>query len=613
MAVRGHRGKQAALPALPDDILPNVLQFVDLQQRLGSCARVSHLWQAAAAAGTVDIHCTLKQQQDPLAPLRSWLSNYGAKHVHSIDLSFSWGANILLPLQQLQQLRSLSLAGEYGNRALLQCWEGQHVGSSSSSSTTVAINNKQAIQSATQRSDEGNFKSHGKEFNPFEYVSSTLTSLKLRDIEVQGFPAGWHCLEALTAMQHLYLRQTQYIRTTDDLADTLPHLTSLTQLRLEWKLEDKLRAVLGQLSFLQDLTLWGLDIPQDSSTPLSLPCSLTRLELVLSQQLNSSSIPGLAALTALQHLQLKNITQLDASLLSGMTQLTQLELEMDSSKFKASCMEKMMRALRQMQQLQHLVLDFVDRSYSQKSAPAVSWHQCSALTSSSHLTHLELKGLQLPYDSGSRLFGKRLPHLKAFKVDASCSTFYRSVDNTLPKPFGRDNDIWSLVNNCPSMCKLDFAGAVREGVDLGGLRFLTGLTSLVVGGHCVNDACAARMAQLSLLNSLTVLNAAPESATEADYAGRGSRRRNRRGGGTGRPDFGHGGVCGYFTMEGLRSLMQLTSLNTFAISAGTCLSAQSRYSSSYDDDSLMIFRSPVSICQPQVFKGTAIACNRLST
>jgi hypothetical protein len=42
--------------------------------------------------------------------------------------------------------------------------------------------------------------------NPLKFVASSLTSLTLHGIQL-GFPGGWHCLTALTALQRLDLQQ----------------------------------------------------------------------------------------------------------------------------------------------------------------------------------------------------------------------------------------------------------------------------------------------------------------------------------------------------------------------------------------------------------------------
>jgi hypothetical protein len=109
-----------------------VLQSIDQQQRLGSCAHVARAWQAAATAATTELTLKLKEQPDPAAPLRDWLFKHG-KHVQSIDLSFSsrfpkdysGGILVVLPFQQLQQLRSLSIHGSLDSLVWLQSWIDQ--------------------------------------------------------------------------------------------------------------------------------------------------------------------------------------------------------------------------------------------------------------------------------------------------------------------------------------------------------------------------------------------------------------------------------------------------------------------------------------------------------
>jgi hypothetical protein len=263
LAAHGHPREQTACPALPDDILPNVLRFVDLQQRLGRCARVSHTWQAAAAAATTELHCAIEvQRYDPLMPMRKWLSRYGAKRVQSIDLFLSdnyssreFEADIKLPFAQLQQLCSLSLSSISSRPPNLQCWDGQQAGSSTSSSQSGVIVCYQAGRNGSRRgiagSDDSQPESDDEAHNPFEHVSSTLTSLKLHDIELDWrFHAGWCCLAALTALQQLHLRQAEYACTEGNLAEVLPQLTRLTKLHLEWTLDGKLRAALGLLPLL---------------------------------------------------------------------------------------------------------------------------------------------------------------------------------------------------------------------------------------------------------------------------------------------------------------------------------------------------------------------------
>jgi hypothetical protein len=597
---RGLREKQAVNQALPIDLLPHVLQYVDQQQRLSSCAQVGHAWQKAATAATTELTLTLKPQHDPIAHVRDWLSKH-SRQVQSIAMYATYecghmynGINVQLHFQQLQQLRSLRLARGGARRVFLQCSDDEAPSSSVSSQ-----------QSGSDSEDE----THVKAPNPLRWVSSTLTSLHLDASRLPPAAGGWRCLAALTSLQQLHLTQSDYLRSEDDeqLAEVLPQMTSVTQLCLKWKPEDKVQAALGLLPQLKHLALQyethGV-VAWRYMRGLSLPSSLTRLEVQLPLAVSSSSTPDLKSLTALQHLQLKDITELDASLLSGLTQLTHLQLQMKGYYYKDSGMDEMMRTLRQLLHLQHLELDFKGECGSLDTLPDVSW-QYTALTSSKHLTSFILKGVQLPNMSGSGLFGTDLPLLQTIQIDATGTTGMKhehSITAPLPTPFARGADVSSLVRNCSNLRELDIAGAVKVGVDMGKLSALSGLTSLVVGGECVDDVCAKRLSQLSCLKSLIIVSPAGNAAAvpravvyrwvggggvqdaqggadggysggyscndEYDieqeyYVGRGAD-------GSGVSDADEG-VEGGFTFAGLRSLMQLASLTTFGISGDTCL------------------------------------------
>jgi hypothetical protein len=374
---------------------------------------------------------------------------------------------------------------------------------------------------------------------------------------------------ALTSLQQLHLTQSNYLRSEFD-----------AQLCLEWEPEEKIQAALGLLLQLKHLELQQVEHSGyggeyfPGTAVLSLPSSLTRLEVQLAQKFNSSSTPDLKSLTALQHLQLKGITELDASLLSGMTQLTHLQLQMKGKHYKDSGMDEMMRTMRQLLRLQHLELEFRGEYGSLDTLPDVSW-QYTALTSSKHLTSFILKGVQLPKRSGSGLFGTQLPLLQTIQIDATGSSgtygrHHRSIDVPLPTPFARGADISSLVRNCPELRELDIAGGVKVGVDLGKLSALSRLTSLVVGGDFVDDVCAKWLSQLSCLESLIIVSPASRAAAVPRAAA--DRCVGRGADATDASDADEG-VEGSFTFAGLRSLMQLTSLTTFGISGDTCLFA----------------------------------------
>jgi hypothetical protein len=297
-------------------------------------------------------------------------------------------------------------------------------------------------------------------------------------------------------------------------------------LHLHWKPDESVTAALGLLLHLQDLELKYAYI-RDRNQRLSLPCSLTRLHVEAMQDFTSSSTPDLASLTALQHLHLEDIADLDPSLLSSLAQLTHLQVQLRTFD-RQPCLDftkGLMCALPQLSRLQHLALSYESDTWSGSSLSAVPFEQCGALTSSSHLTCLELNGVRLPGDCGSQLFGKMMPHLKVLELNGTVrprpdlyarTECVRSMDYS-PKSFGRVEDVRSMVCNCPNLRVLHIAGAVQGGVDLCDLRLVSGLTALEVGGVCADDVCAAGLGQLSGLRSLAIYRPAPNIETDRGH------------------------------------------------------------------------------------------------
>jgi hypothetical protein len=128
------------------DLLPHVLQYVDQQQRLGSCAQVGHAWQEAATAATTELTLTLRHQQDPIAHVRDWLSKHsGQVQGIAMTATHEYGhmyddITVQLPFQQLQQLRSLRVARGRARSVILQCSDDAAPSSSvSSQAATVRM------------------------------------------------------------------------------------------------------------------------------------------------------------------------------------------------------------------------------------------------------------------------------------------------------------------------------------------------------------------------------------------------------------------------------------------------------------------------------------------
>jgi hypothetical protein len=99
------------LPQLPAGILQQVLSYVPLQQRLGSCSLVSRAMHAAAVAATEEIYLADLNSQWKASELCRWLARYGSQALRHIRVPARWRHPMLslaLP-SGLQQLQSLAL------------------------------------------------------------------------------------------------------------------------------------------------------------------------------------------------------------------------------------------------------------------------------------------------------------------------------------------------------------------------------------------------------------------------------------------------------------------------------------------------------------------------
>ena len=104
----------ASISQLPLQLLAEVLQHVDLKERLSSCALVCSMWHAAAVAATrsISISTWCSREQAKYNGLHAWLLKHGqAAAIHSLDVHgrASSNAQLLLPLQQLTALGKLVL------------------------------------------------------------------------------------------------------------------------------------------------------------------------------------------------------------------------------------------------------------------------------------------------------------------------------------------------------------------------------------------------------------------------------------------------------------------------------------------------------------------------
>jgi hypothetical protein len=539
---------------LPADLLPNILQYADCRHRLNSCALVGRAWKKAATAASADICCTLPYNDKHTNSLAEWLQEHGGSTVQSIALTFqkrmhdySGSTTIKLPLQQLKQLRSLDVVNRKSYHrtqvtVMLQCgavinspsYGGTPAGSSSSGYSPAGSSSSGYSPAASSNSGSPPApRSYSAAIVPLEGVSSSLTSLKLHSIKLQpSWENSYGCITALTALQLLDLKQSsdEGPDTTVALTGALPLLTTLTKLQLEWQISKALKAAVGQLTKLQELRLchqkqkYGDPHHQagNDGQQLNLPNSLTYLEVDLAHSFCRTYTPSLSGITALQHLQLKHVTELDPTMMKHMTRLTHLELCVN--KTTSNGVAELLAGLASMQRLHHLQLVFGSTGVGEEhNAPVADRQQCGAFTSSSHLTSLQLSGMQLPSACGQELFPstRKLPLLTTLKINGTGWKVYRYYPDSSShgrQPIGGPADIYSLIECCPNLVELDLAGAVQPGTSLSCLSHLEHLAELTVGGPTMDNICAAAVAAVTGLMKLTVMNPAPYKYTSKDTA-----------------------------------------------------------------------------------------------
>jgi hypothetical protein len=198
---------------------------------------------------------------------------------------------------------------------------------------------------------------------------------------------------------------------------------------------------------------------------------------------------------ALAWLKLDCVEGFEAAALSRMSQLTMLRYE--GAYQQQMKLQDMLAALPGLQQLRHLVLDFLQ----EEAATAA----LAALTASSHLTRLLLTGCNMVATAVQHMFrpGWLLPDL--VKISIVNDQFQNSIDN-LSEEVGvaglaeyslalDRNDAARLVNCCPTLQHVAML-AVEEGVpasDLAPLLQLSALTYLGIGGAGCDDVVAEQL------------------------------------------------------------------------------------------------------------------------
>jgi hypothetical protein len=344
-------GLQDGCFQLHSELWVNVLQHVELQQRLGSCSLVCRAWRSAAAAATPGISITLQRNLNLTLPppqqvtsLEAWLRKHGRQ---ASSLAAAWGdfdnawfsdnvaperPGLHLPCQQLGQLQTLKA------RDMLLLPDA----AASAAAADVCM---RADSSHREASSSSSAVGQAQPAHSLQFLSglSSLTSLQLTRCSISGWAGGLRGLSQLTQLQHLQLaqlhaadveinRNTQQI--SAELAGVLPYLVQLTYLDVRDSVSAAALEGLGQLQQLRELRLQGCE--DTGSVIAQLPASLTLLGLNLEWDSDPSSdvvldVGNTARLRQLQgllELHLPQVTVRDmAGLLGALTQLTSLTLD----------------------------------------------------------------------------------------------------------------------------------------------------------------------------------------------------------------------------------------------------------------------------------------------
>jgi len=422
---QGHRCDVACthLLDIPPATLSYILQCLPFQQRLGVCTRVCRVFYTAAVAATsisIRSSCSTTRCDE----LTKWLQKHGD------------GVTAL-------EANAFDRLGKEGALPCLSCLPCPHLQDLQLTSLSLLL--------APSASTPGLLGS-----------CTDLTRLVLRGCNVQQSPlqasGTLSCeliqLSALTKLQHLELlvRRPGYVGLLDtdwkhsDQALELPgsllsRLVQLTHLDLS-RQQLQSGAALEHLSALTALQHLAFDMFKHTLTAqLRHFRSLCLGDFLCTVDLNG--LPPLTALTGLQVLQLYG-AYIDPAMLTGGSQLLQLQLHCGKRKWDAAATAALLAGLATQQQLTRLTVSH-HHWWSTPSAAAYS-----ALTASSSLQKLELVNCEVPIDAWQQMFQptRPLPHLQS--LVAPLTVMPPEAEGRIVRELSRA-DLRAMVSCCPAL------------------------------------------------------------------------------------------------------------------------------------------------------------------
>jgi hypothetical protein len=352
---------------------------------------------------------------------------------------------------------------------------------------------------------------------------AVLQLTQLQSLDFEGLYLRDSETQALTSLQHLTsLRMANCFLEMQDLGP-LSVLVNLRKLNLDTNMDLDANSphFINLSRALTQLTSFSLADCDHLHNPrgLSELKFVQELDLSLQSDLELADLPALPfltkltfkdnsavldsaetvkALSGLQHLDMRDCYFGQVSALGSLVSLTRLEAVHGRERGDGYYRCVLLTALGPLQQLRHLVV-----SSDFKQADPIS--SFSVLGTLQHLTHLELRGPQLPAGALAAMFSTRqggagaacLPRLQCLQMHKEEGW------NALLAPGGpRDpleparhpisrNDIALLVRSCPALHSLTLTGYLIEDAGFALLSGLTGLTALtfevnVPGKHRVS-------------------------------------------------------------------------------------------------------------------------------
>lgn len=442
---------------LPTNVLEEVLKGVGLCNRMCHCALACCKWQEAAEATITAIADAHGKQQAVL----HWIRRRGPQ-LQLQQLSLTGGHGIVLSALPCPSLKQLQLS--HGFKLLLAPGAG-HPG---------------ILHGIRQ-----------------------LTRLVLLRVTLLGGPQQLTALSTLTGLQHLVLRELQdsslqYAAVPGCL---LPHLPQLTHLHMVCGLSDATLQLLSCLTRLQQLQLERLGA---CTTPAALAgiSDLMLTDLLLEGAhftLGDASTPGLARLASLRVLQLHACNGLQPSLLSALTGLHDLQLQLTPIEGAGEGAGTFLSLLSRLRQLTALL------RHGALVHEAPSSHAYASLLASSKLQRLQLSNARLPGGAWQALFPTVVERAAApaRKLTSLCICYCEEHISGMA--------LQGLTRCCPALQTLHLHGPLQQRSTLpaatphplSALQLLAQLTELSLSD--VNDAAAAALSRLTSLSSLMVI------------------------------------------------------------------------------------------------------------